>query len=303
MTVLTANLESTFSIGEVAEAVGIGVFTLRQWERRYGSPRSQKLPSGHRRYSSEEVSRLRLVKLALEARGRPAEVVPASSAQLTEWLSEQPETNAKVKSEVETATEQIIFASHEWDHVAITRIIEKLTGRLGELNFLTEFVGTLMERVGRHWEKAIITVAHEHFISEIVKFHLVTRWQQSNRTTKGQPFVLASLPEEAHDLGLHMCANILTLARKKVLFLGCSTPLQEIVETAQSSNAQAVCLTISAFGNLRNVRRNVTTLRRQLPDDVCMYLGGAGAPINIDGCRTIKNLDSFYKNLKGLAHA
>ena len=56
-------LQDYIAIGELSEMTGIGVHTLRVWEKRYGAPHSQRLPSGHRRYPKEEVPRLILNKL------------------------------------------------------------------------------------------------------------------------------------------------------------------------------------------------------------------------------------------------
>ncbi|MDJ0522022.1 MAG: MerR family transcriptional regulator, partial [Planctomycetota bacterium] len=53
-----ANLHS---IGEVAEATGLTPETLRIWERRYGRPVAVRLPSGHRRYTDEQIVWLRRV--------------------------------------------------------------------------------------------------------------------------------------------------------------------------------------------------------------------------------------------------
>jgi len=38
------------AIGELAARTGVGVGTLRMWERRHGFPAPERLPSGHRRY-------------------------------------------------------------------------------------------------------------------------------------------------------------------------------------------------------------------------------------------------------------
>ncbi len=43
------------TIGELAEATGVGAATLRAWERRHGFPVPLRLPSGHRRYTGELV--------------------------------------------------------------------------------------------------------------------------------------------------------------------------------------------------------------------------------------------------------
>lgn len=58
---------SEFRIGQVAEMTGVPAPTIRTWERRYGAlgpPRSGV--TSHRRYTPEQVERLRLLKRAVD---------------------------------------------------------------------------------------------------------------------------------------------------------------------------------------------------------------------------------------------
>jgi MerR family transcriptional regulator, light-induced transcriptional regulator len=59
--------EAALSIGDVVAATGVGEATLRAWERRFGFPTPRREPSGHRRYSADEVERIRSV---VRERGR-----------------------------------------------------------------------------------------------------------------------------------------------------------------------------------------------------------------------------------------
>jgi MerR family transcriptional regulator, light-induced transcriptional regulator len=47
------------TIGQFVEHTGVPEGTLRMWERRYGFPSPERLPSGHRRYSEDEVALVR----------------------------------------------------------------------------------------------------------------------------------------------------------------------------------------------------------------------------------------------------
>lgn len=49
------------SIGELAEATGVGAATIRAWESRFGFPVAVRLPSGHRRYRDSDVASVREV--------------------------------------------------------------------------------------------------------------------------------------------------------------------------------------------------------------------------------------------------
>ncbi len=59
-----------YSIGDVSEAVGIPVPTLRSWERRYGFPEPIRTEGGHRRYSDVHLNELRRVRDAINPGGR-----------------------------------------------------------------------------------------------------------------------------------------------------------------------------------------------------------------------------------------
>src|ERR1700756_2209013 len=49
------------SIGDVAAETGVGESTLRMWEARYSFPTPKRLPSGHRRYSEQDLARIQAV--------------------------------------------------------------------------------------------------------------------------------------------------------------------------------------------------------------------------------------------------
>ena len=49
-------VSASLTIGELAARTGVAVGTLRTWETRYGVPRPQRMPSGHRRYHVEDVT-------------------------------------------------------------------------------------------------------------------------------------------------------------------------------------------------------------------------------------------------------
>ena len=55
------------AIGEAVEGTGVPEATLRMWKRRHGFPTPERLPSGHRRYSDEDLELVARVAAAREA--------------------------------------------------------------------------------------------------------------------------------------------------------------------------------------------------------------------------------------------
>ncbi len=59
--------EATLTIGTVADQTGVGVPTLRSWEQRHGFPMATRLPSGHRRYTQQDIDAIIQVRREREA--------------------------------------------------------------------------------------------------------------------------------------------------------------------------------------------------------------------------------------------
>ena len=57
-------LEADFTIGDVADAAGVGVETVRYYERRGLVPQPRRGPGSYRRYGSGHVDRIRFIKRA-----------------------------------------------------------------------------------------------------------------------------------------------------------------------------------------------------------------------------------------------
>ena len=60
-------MDPALTIREVARETGVPEGTLRMWETRYGFPAPQRLPSGHRRYTDDDVESVRQVARDREA--------------------------------------------------------------------------------------------------------------------------------------------------------------------------------------------------------------------------------------------
>src|SRR3954454_62883 len=60
-------MTEALTIREVAARSGVPAGTLRMWEERYGFPKPRRLPSGHRRFSEDQVEQVRAVVAARDS--------------------------------------------------------------------------------------------------------------------------------------------------------------------------------------------------------------------------------------------
>jgi DNA-binding transcriptional MerR regulator len=81
------NSRPVYSIGAVAQMLGIPPATLRTWEERYGLPVPERSPGGHRVYSRDQVDQLRFVKAQLAQGMAPADAHRLLAERLTAGAS------------------------------------------------------------------------------------------------------------------------------------------------------------------------------------------------------------------------
>jgi methanogenic corrinoid protein MtbC1 len=169
---------------------------------------------------------------------------------------------------------------------------------LGSLRFLNERAHPFIHALGEEWQKGSICVADEHFGSEKMGDFLAGIWRRLNEHCEGPTVLLSTLPGDPHRLGQQMVAVVSAMAGLKVVYLGPSTPTEEVVRAADRSQARAVLLSAALGTPAADARGQLLRLRAQLPDEVFLGIGGAGAPAPMAGTpqlwQRFGSLDAFY---------
>jgi DNA-binding transcriptional MerR regulator/methylmalonyl-CoA mutase cobalamin-binding subunit len=276
------------SIGALSNVTGIPVETIRTWERRYGFPRAERKPSGHRRYPISTVSRVRRIAQAIAAGYRPADVVPASEKALDALLATIPlDVEALPQSRTshpralgqssEGEQTQHLRAVSDFDATRLQRILDMEWARLGPVEFLERRAAPLLRRIGEAWASGELDVRHEHFASACLGDFLRTVRTPLDDRARGPVMALATLPGERHGLGLQMAAVVLALAGWRTLIIGVDTPVSQIAALAKEVPVAAVGISVvrphrAAGGD------TLPALRRRLRREIALIVGGAGAP-------------------------
>jgi methanogenic corrinoid protein MtbC1 len=143
--------------------------------------------------------------------------------------------------------------------------------------------------IGSAWSEGALDVAHEHFASERISDVLREVRLRFEETATGPSVVLATLPGEAHGLGLQITALVLASRGVRVLGLGTEVPIADIAALAERTGAVAVGISVSAASEGK-ARAPLARLRTRLPRRVQMIIGGAGAPASLKGARVLGDL-------------
>ena len=233
--------ENLLTIGELSKLTGVTVFNLRMWEKRYGAPKSQRLPSGHRRYPLTEVPRLRAIVKALDSGYRASKVVCGTMEELQKLLGVQLPISSEVSSPAgdeallpgQKKVEQWIEAVLRFDENTLTQGFFEEWGKNGPLDFVLNFAVPFIYQVGKGWETGVLTVSQEHFASERLEHFLSSMWRRMNERKEGPVVLLTTLPGDPHRLGIQMCAAVTALTEAKVIYLGPDTPPEDILSAVK----------------------------------------------------------------------
>lgn len=142
---------------------------------------------------------------------------------------------------------------------------------------LTLVVIPFLQELGRRWETGALSVAHEHFASNLLRRRLATlAHPREVLPGPGQHrprALLACPPGERHDLVLLCFALLLGERGWRTLFLGADTPIAAVSAAARSTRADAVVLAATRSTSLTAHSSSLVRLVADHP----VYIGGRGA--------------------------
>ena len=140
-------------IGELARRTGVSPELLRAWERRYGLLRPERSVGGYRLYSAEDELRVRAMNAALGRGISAGEAAKLALGDVTDLLS------------TGTLVESLIAFDDVGAHAALDRLLSSLTLE----SVLRDSVLPALRDVGERWQRGQITIAQEHFASNLLQ--------------------------------------------------------------------------------------------------------------------------------------
>ena len=302
-------LEDLISIGELSRLTGITTHTLRMWEKRYGTPKAHRLPSGHRRYPRKDVPRLRAIVKALDSGYRASKVVTGTLEQLHSLMGLQSfiESTSSIDSPgesglllKESVVESWVKHVHEYDDDLLINSFHSKWGEVGGLNFILDYATPFLERIGIGWEEKELTISHEHFSTECLIGFLSEKWRQMNARKDGPIVLITALPGDPYNLGILMCAIVTSITRFKIVYLGIDSPIDEIIRIAKNASPRVIALSISHSMSSEFTEDYLFKIRGSVSAKSLIITGGKGSPCNIPGVSHLPDFQKYYEFLQDI---
>ncbi len=249
-------------IGELSRRVGVSPELLRAWESRYGLVRPQRTEGGLRLYSEDDERRVRLMKDQMAAG------LSASEAARVAKRDEAPAAPVEA-SEIERDLER---SFDELDEPRAQATVDRLLASFTLEAALGQVILPFLHRIGERWAGAELSVAQEHFTSNVVGGRLRALARGWGRGV-GPRAILACPPGEQHELGL-LCFGLLLRERGwRIAYLGAATPPEDIAGALEDLSPAVVVLSAVTPERFADAGEDI----RELAERARVAIGGAGA--------------------------
>lgn len=269
-------MSEIFKLASISQETGIAKEVLRKWETRYGFPVPLRDSSGHRVFTADQVSRLKLIKQLMNSGLRPGHLVPLDEASLIK-LAGASQTESDLPLPLSPELQHLMTSLPFRDPVLLRVTLKSEIERTGLEQFLLNSMPALSQFVGEAWANKVISVSDEHLYAEIMQNLLRAEIAKLVPVKTGPRILLTTLTGELHTLGLLMLEASFTPHGGRCVSLGAQLPLSDIVIAIETHKAEIVCLSFSAVFPKKTIIPLLKKLRILVPSEVEIWVGGVGS--------------------------
>ena len=265
-----------YRIHRFSKLTGLSAHVIRAWEKRYDLVSPTRGKNRYRQYTDEDVTFFRYLKGEVD-KGH-------SIGALAELGREELLKRSKVASvespQVEPPAEQLVFElttaiqEHE-----INVFERKLNGALAVIPFeeaLKRFLFPLLERVGDLWHEGKISVAQEHYVSNLVKQKVFSAMNQLRVVENGPKVVVACPQNEMHEIGAMTVAYLCASRGCRTHYLGLRMPIDELADYCKAIRPAIIFFSITLVPSDEEAECLASALASQLSPICPVGIGGQG---------------------------
>jgi DNA-binding transcriptional MerR regulator len=257
-----------YNLKAVINETGLNPATLRAWERRYGVPKPERSPGGHRLYTRKDIEMLQWLI------DRQKEGLSISSAAEI-WKGQQvgrDETAQQAFPQVQiSATNEIILdalrdqwltACMDFDDQTANQILDQAFSVAAPEMILSKVLQCGLALIGERWYTGEVSVQQEHFAIAVASRRVNTLLAATAPPSRSGRILVACPPGEDHDFILLMITFFLKRRGWDVVYLGSNVPLINLDATIRTTSPilfLSAAQTLKTAASLRTMSEFIVT--------------------------------------------
>ena len=322
------------SIHTAATRTGLSTHTIRAWERRHHAIDPSRSVGRHRLYSEADIRRLGLLaevsrlghgigKIARLSNVELLEIIdgaapsvrePGASPAFTSPSSDAPESpldgargrKGRPSPDIgERFKRNCLAAVSDLDTCRLEAELQEAQITLGDLGLLRFVVAPLAEHIGEQWRLGVLTMAQEHFFSNVAKIFIWNLTRQHHTDAQAPRIVVGTPCGQLHDMAALMVSACAANLGWNVAFVGPNLPAHELAGAVRRFNAQCIALSLTYPEDDARLSDELLKLRQMLPEEVHVLVGGRASrnyhkALTLIGARQAASLESLFADLDSM---
>lgn len=231
-------MEVQYSISDLERLSGVKAHTLRVWESRYGLIVPQRTDTNIRFYSDHDLKKIMNVAFLVNSGLRISKVASMSEGEQRSLVLDKSNGG---HNHAGTLT-ALKVAMIEFDQDTFERVLNRCMLNLGAEEAFNTVLADFIRHLGILWQTNAINVAHEHFVTGLVKQKLFSLIDQLTVAPKpdAKNHLLFLPSGELHELGLLYLHFVLRKNGQRSLYLGQDVPLEFLKEASDRCHPDVI---------------------------------------------------------------
>jgi methanogenic corrinoid protein MtbC1 len=161
-----------------------------------------------------------------------------------------------------------LINSQRYDEESLVRLYEEVFTKV-------------LYKVGYLWEKGIISVAKEHYVSNIIESMIASNiLAKSNLKSNGKKALTMSFSREQHTIGVRMINEYLKILGFKTFFIGNNTPTSSILELIKEHQIDYMMISVTISNQLDQLNAFISEIKNEV--NIKVVIGGQAVCENTD---------------------
>jgi methanogenic corrinoid protein MtbC1 len=180
--------------------------------------------------------------------------------------------DAAPRADLADTADALRQALDDLDEPVAQAVLDRLLTDFTVETVLRDVVMAYLNELGHRWARGAVSVAQEHFASNVLRGRLagLARGWGNGR---GPQALLACPPDELHDLALLAFGIVLHRGGWRIEYLGANTPMPDTIQVTSATRPGLVVLAATTPERFTQVAAELTRLAAMAP----LALAGAGA--------------------------
>jgi methanogenic corrinoid protein MtbC1 len=284
-----------YSIKDLEFLSGIKAHTIRIWEKRYQLLDPERSDTNIRFYSNEDVKRILNVAMLVKNGYKISNVASFDNFKLQSEVLRQ---NRNL-SDPEKNIDRLILHTVNLDLQGFEMLINKIIEENGFSKAIQNIIFPFFDRIGVLWQAGSIFVTHEHFVSNLVRKHLIVETSRFDNLSSNKSMLFFLPEDEMHELGLLYLNYLAASNGYRCIYLGQNVPFDDLSQLLKSHPFDMVATSFIYAIEKKELEQYLINLSRIFKNRILISGRQIGIhkPVVPSNVTIVKNTGDFIKRI------